>query len=205
MTPARRGIAGIMGGMDTGSFEDTRQCLHRIRLFRSGAHRAHRPQAGHHLRRALSLRARRGPAIRAAGLELCTRSDPGMVRRRGHRDVVIAGELAAAAQADPVRSGPGRTLGRHRRAARRGSLRILRGPGLCGRRLTASCMWCRPAGAMTWTAPPTWWKKWCAFTAWPMCRRWRWRAPSAVATPVLVQGAAPHPHRAPCAGGARLQ
>ena len=50
-----RGIAGIMGGEDTGCSLRNQKCLHRIRLVRSGAHRPRRPQAGHHFRRPLSL------------------------------------------------------------------------------------------------------------------------------------------------------
>jgi hypothetical protein len=54
-----RGIAGIMGGEGYRLLGGDKKRLHRIRLVRSGAHRARGPQAGHYFRCALSLRARR--------------------------------------------------------------------------------------------------------------------------------------------------
>jgi hypothetical protein len=57
--------------------------LHRIRLVRSGAHRAHGPRR-HYFRRPLSFRARR-TAIRAAWAGALHPADPGMVWRRGFR------------------------------------------------------------------------------------------------------------------------
>ena len=69
-----RGIAGVMGGEDTGcSLETTNVFIESawfdpVRMARAG------PQAGHHFRRALSLRARRRSGIRAAGPGACAPS-----------------------------------------------------------------------------------------------------------------------------------
>ena len=50
-----RGIAGVMGGMDTGCSLETTNVFIESAWFDPGPHGARRAQAGHHLRRALSL------------------------------------------------------------------------------------------------------------------------------------------------------
>ena len=182
-TATRRGIAGIMGGKDTGSFDDTMNVFIEsawfdpARIARAGRKQGIISDARYRFERGVD------PQFVLPGLELCHPADPGMVRRRGLR----CGDrrrTAAAAQADRVRSR------RWSRAWAASSCRARRSSPFCKTwaswsKITAPCMWCRRAGAMTSTAPPTWWKKWCAFTAWPMCRRCRCRAINAVAAPVL--------------------
>ncbi len=172
-----RGIAGIMGGMDTGSFEDTVNVFIEsaffdpARIARAGRKQGIISDARYRFERGVD------PQFVLPGLELCTRL---ILEWCGGEasDVVIAGAVAAAAQADPVRC---RHLSRSWAAS---ACRAKRSSPFwkawaLWSRTTASCMSRRPAGAMTWTAPPTWWKKSSAFTAWAMCRRWRWRAPMA--------------------------
>ena len=61
------GIGGIMGGEDTGVREDTTDVFLEAAYFDPIAHRRHRPQARHPVRRALSLRARHRSRNRAGG------------------------------------------------------------------------------------------------------------------------------------------
>ena len=79
MTVAR-GIAGIMGGMDTGSFGDTENVFHQIGLVRSGADCARRAQCG--IISDARYRFERGvdPEFVLPGLELFE-IDSGLVRR----------------------------------------------------------------------------------------------------------------------------
>ena len=199
-----RGIAGVMGGEDTGCSLETKNVFIEsawfdpVRVARAG------PQAGHHFRCALSLRARRRSAIRAAGAGALHQADPGMVRRRavgcGDR-----GRIAAAAQAHRFRSGAGRKSGRH--------------PDRHATKASASCH------GLGFTVLETWRRPACdAAQLAPRHRRprrsggrdgahsWPYRRAVGAAGPRPRRGqagadigAAPRPHRAPHPGGARLQ
>ena len=76
-------IGGIMGGELSGVTAETTQRVPGSGAVRSRAHRAHRPQARHQFRRALSLRARRRSGIRRLGHRGRHAADPRAVRRRG--------------------------------------------------------------------------------------------------------------------------
>ena len=158
-----RGIAGIMGGLDTGSFEDTKNVFIEsawfdpARIARAGRKQGIISDARYRFERGVD------PQFVLPGLELCTQL---ILEWCGGEasDVVIAGALPPPHK--PIAFDPAlvESFGGIDVAAREDHLHPA-GSGLCGGRPRHACRSCRPAGAMTWTAPPTWWKKWCAFMA----------------------------------------
>ena len=160
-----RGIAGIMGGMDTGCFDDTKNVFIEsayfdpARIARAGRKQGIISDARYRFERGVD------PQFVLPGLELGTRL---ILEWCGGEasDVVIAGALPPPHKPIAVRSGPGRNAWAASTSRATEIIAHPGRPGLCGRRpWRHACRWCRPAGAMTWTAPPIWWKKWCASTA----------------------------------------
>ena len=73
-----------MGGEETGVHRGHHQRVHRVRLFRSDAHGAHRPQARHrHPTRGIASSAASIPTFVVPGLELATELMLRALRRRG--------------------------------------------------------------------------------------------------------------------------
>ncbi len=89
------------------------QRVHRVGLFRSEAHGAHRPAAQHPVGCALQVRARRRSRFRRAGARACDRAHPRVLRRRSRqgRDRRQGAEAERALQ---VRSWPHRAVERAR-------------------------------------------------------------------------------------------
>ena len=83
---AARGIAGVMGGEETGCTETTTNVFIESAYFDPVRTARDRTQARHHFGRALSLRARRRSGIRASRPGACDATDPRMVRRRSLRE-----------------------------------------------------------------------------------------------------------------------
>ncbi len=107
-----RGIAGVMGGEDTGCSLETKNVFIESAWFDPVSGGAGGPQAGHHFRCALPLRARRRSAIGVAGAGALHAAHSRLVRRRaiGGGD---RGRIAAAPQAHRFRSRAGGESGRH--------------------------------------------------------------------------------------------
>jgi phenylalanyl-tRNA synthetase beta chain len=194
------GIAGVMGGMESGSFDST------VNVFIESAwfDPAHIARAGRKQSIISDARYRfeRGvdPQFVLPGLELCTQYILDWCGGEAS-DVVIAGELPPPHK--PIAFDPAfvQTLGGIRGTGRRNQAHS--GPRWVLWWIPTG-WWCRQAGATMLMAPPTWWKKWCAFTVWAVSPPWpcpapaRWRRGA-------VESPAPHPHRAPRPGGARFQ
>ena len=168
-----RGIAGIMGGEDTGCSLETKNVFIEsawfdpVRVARAGRKLGIISDARYRFERGVD------PEFVLPGLELCTQL---ILEWCGGEasDVVIAGALPPPHK--PIEFDPGlvESLGgiKWRRTRSSPSCRIW----VSWWRSMLSCMSPRPAGGATLMAPPTWWKKWCAFTAWRKCRRWRYPA-----------------------------
>ena len=133
-----RGIAGIMGGMDTGSFADTKNVFIEsawfdpVRIARTGRKQGIISDARYRFERGVD------PEFVLPGLELVTRL---ILEWCGGEasDVVIAGAFAAAAQTYRIRSRPGGNAGRHPGAARRDHFDSAK-PGFCrGRTRQPAC------------------------------------------------------------------
>ena len=202
---AARGIAGVMGGEDTGCTETTTNVFVEsayfdpVRIARDG------PQARHRFGCALSLRARRRSGIRRAGPRTRDQADPGILRRRAVAKSSSAGAPPQWQRDNRVRARRGASGSAGLDVPADEIVRILTNLGFTVERRDAIAGHAAIAGAATSTAPPIWSKKSCAFTASTKCRPRRCRGPIAIARADADAGAAPRAHRAPHAGRARLQ
>ena len=149
------------------------QRLHRVGLFRSEAHGAHRPQARHSVRRAVPVRARRRSRLRGAGARACHRAWCSNFAAARPSKITIAGKPPKAEQAVQIRSRPGQAPERARaRAAATSSACSPRSAS----RSTARASSSRPRrrrGGLTSPARPTWSRRWCGSSASIRCRRRR--------------------------------